>query len=67
MGKANQLFQDQQTARWQEAFDDYAARWQEAFDDYVLENFGGRDVTGREYDEACDYANQEVEAEDDNA
>lgn len=41
-----------------------SARWQECFDEYVRENFGGRDVTGRDYDEACAYADQEAEDDD---
>lgn len=41
------------------------ARWQEHFNNYVIDNFGGRsELTGREHDEAADYANCAMEEED---
>jgi hypothetical protein len=54
MGKVKQLWQDERDQRWQSYYDDY-----------LVENFGGRNVVGRENDEACDYANDMMEEEDD--
>jgi hypothetical protein len=53
MGKVKQLWQD-----------DRDARWQQHFDDYCHNEFGGREPSGREHDEATDYANSQMEEED---
>ena len=39
-------------------------RWQQHFDNYCVDNFGGRDPTGRELDEAEQHANEQMEEED---
>lgn len=39
-------------------------RWQEYFDDYCINNFGGRDPVGREYDEAAAYADEMTEEDE---
>lgn len=42
------------------------ARWQDYFDDYCFNEFGGREPSGREHDEAAAYAD-EMEEEEENA
>ena len=37
--------------------------WQTHYNDYVLDNFGGREVSGREHDEAAEYADEMVAEE----
>lgn len=39
-------------------------RWQQHFNDYCMDNFGGREPSGREHDEASAYADQQTEEED---
>lgn len=41
------------------------ARWQEYFDEYCLNELGGRNPEGREFDEASAYADERLEEEED--
>lgn len=38
--------------------------WQIHFNDYCMDNFGGADPTGRDYDEAAAYADEMMEEEE---
>jgi hypothetical protein len=37
--------------------------WQQHYNDYCIDNFGGREPSGQEHDEAVEYADQMVEEE----
>lgn len=39
------------------------ALWQQFFDDYCFNELGGREPSGREHDEACEYADERLEEE----
>lgn len=48
-----------------QGYTDDERAWQEHYQDYCIDNFGGREVFGREHDEASAYADQMMEGEDD--